>query len=53
MNFTNAFTSVGAIAGLGYGVVKRKPLWAIAGLTIVFAVAGAALGSSIENLKKD
>ena len=48
----STFSSIGAIAGIWYGVSKSKGFWATAGFTILFAVGGAALGSIYEkNIK--
>lgn len=46
-----ALTSIGAIVGIFYGVSKRLPFAATAGLTILFAIGGAALGTAYEAMK--
>ena len=50
MKVGSAFTSIGAIGGLAYGVSKRKSFWTTAGFTILFAVAGAALGTAVQTM---
>jgi len=40
-----ALTSLGAVAGIWYGVSQRKSFWSIAGFAILFSVGGAALGT--------
>jgi divalent metal cation (Fe/Co/Zn/Cd) transporter len=50
---TTALTAVGAMVGLGYGVLKNKPFWATAIFTIIFATGGAALGTAIQTLSKE
>jgi hypothetical protein len=49
MNVSKAFTSIGAFAGIAYGVSKNKSFWGVAGYSVLFAIAGAALGSAYES----
>lgn len=50
---TTALTTVGAMVGLGYGVLKNKPFWTTAILTVVFATGGAALGTAIQKISNE
>ncbi len=51
VSVTSALTSVGAFCGIFYGMTKHKPFWMTAGLTILFAVGGAAIGNAYERVK--
>lgn len=53
MNLTKTFTTVSALAGLFYSVSKRHGFWMTAGITVVSAIGGAAVGSVVTNLKND
>jgi hypothetical protein len=48
MNLSSGLSSVGAIIGVFYGVTQRKSVWTTAGLTILFAIGGAATGVAIK-----
>ena len=48
MNISGGLSSVGAIIGVFYGVSQRKSVWTTAGLTILFALGGAAAGVAIK-----
>ena len=52
MDVTKGLTSVGAVFGLYYGVTKNKGFWVTAGLTLISAIGGAALGTFYESIKK-
>lgn len=52
MDVSKALTSVGAVFGLYYGVTKNKGFWGTAGLTLLCAIGGAALGTFYESVKK-
>ena len=52
MDVSKALTSLGAVAGIYYGVTKNKGFWGTAGFTLLFAIGGAALGSFYESVKK-
>lgn len=45
---TTILTSVGALAGIYYGVKNQKGFWATAGFALLFSIAGAAAGSAIQ-----
>ena len=51
MDITSGLTSVGAIGGIAYGVSKKKSFWTTAGFAILFAIGGAALGTTIKIYK--
>lgn len=53
MDVTTGLTSVGAIGGIAYGVSKNKSFWTTAGFAIIFAIAGAGLGTAIKMVKND
>jgi hypothetical protein len=44
---TSILSSVGALAGIYYGVKGQKGFWATAGYALLFSIAGAAAGSAI------
>ena len=50
MKVGTAFTTIGAIGGLAYGVSKHKQFWTTAGFTILFAIAGAAVGTAVNTI---
>lgn len=50
MKVSSAFTAIGAIGGMAYGVSKHKSFWTTAGFTILFAIAGAAAGTAIQTM---
>jgi hypothetical protein len=52
MKIGSALTTIGAIGGLAYGVSKRKSFWTTAGFTLVFAIAGAAVGTAINTISE-
>ena len=52
MEVPKALTSLGAVAGLYYGVTKNKGFWGTAGFTLLFAIGGAALGHFYNSVKK-
>jgi lipoprotein signal peptidase len=52
MEVPKALTSLGAVAGLYYGVTKNKGFWGTAGFTLLFAIGGAALGNFYDAVKK-
>jgi hypothetical protein len=52
MEVHKALTSLGAVAGIYYGVTKNKGFWATAGFTLLFAIGGAAIGSFYNSIKK-
>lgn len=51
MKVTNGLTSLGAVAGLYYGVTKNKGFWGTAGFVLLFSIGGAALGNVYESIK--
>lgn len=51
MQVSKSLSSLGAVAGLYYGVTKNKGFWGTAGFTLLFAIGGAALGSFYESIK--
>lgn len=53
MDVTTGLTSVGAIGGIAYGVSKKKSFWTTAGFAILFAIAGAGIGTAIKMVKSD
>ena len=53
MNLSGGLTSVGAIIGVFYGVSQRKSFWTTAGFTILFALGGAAAGTTIKQFSND
>ena len=53
MNVATAFSSLGAVGGIAYGVSKQKSFWTTAGFTILFAIGGAALGTAYQALKPE
>lgn len=53
MDVTTGLISVGAIGGIAYGVSKNKSFWTTAGFAILFAIAGAGLGTAIKMIKND
>ena len=52
MEVSKALTSVGAVAGLYYGVTRNKGFWGTAGFTLLFALSGVAVGKFYESIKK-
>ena len=52
MEVSKALTSLGAVAGIYYGVTKNKGFWATAGFTLLFAIGGSALGNFYNYVKK-
>lgn len=52
MEVSKSLTSLGAIAGLYYGVTKNKGFWGTAGFTLLFAIGGTALGHFYNSVKK-
>ena len=46
MKVSTALSSLGAVAGIYYGVSNKKSFWTTAGFTILFAIGGAALGTA-------
>lgn len=46
MQVSSALSSLGAVAGIAYGVSNRKSFWTTAGFAILFALGGAALGTA-------
>jgi len=50
MKVSAALTSLGAVAGIWYGVSQRKSFWTTAGFAILFSVGGAALGTAYNAL---
>jgi hypothetical protein len=52
MEVSKALTSLGAVAGLYYGVTRNKGFWGTAGFTLLFALSGVALGKFYESIKK-
>jgi hypothetical protein len=53
MDITTGLTSVGAIGGIAYGVSKGKSFWTTAGFAIIFAIAGAGVGTAIKMIKSE
>jgi len=53
MNLSSGLSSVGAIIGVFYGVTKRKSVWTTAGITILFAIGGAAAGVAIKQFSNN
>jgi hypothetical protein len=51
LKLTKTLTSVGAIGGIAYGISKQKGFWATAGYTIILALAGGFLGTTIDSLQ--
>lgn len=49
MDITKGLTSVGAIAGIAYGISKSKSFWITAGYCIAFAAGGCAIGIAIQS----
>jgi len=49
---TSGLSSIGAIGGIAYAVSKRKTFWVTATYGLVFAIAGAAVGTIINNKTK-
>jgi len=52
VDVTKVLSSLGAVAGIYYGVTKGKGFWVTAGFALLFSVGGAALGSAYETIKK-
>lgn len=50
MKIAPTLSSVGAIAGIYYGVKNKKSFWTTVGFTILFSVGGAALGTVITSV---
>jgi hypothetical protein len=50
-NATNTFTTAGAIGGIVYGIKKKSGFWETATYTILFALAGTALGTAVSSVK--
>jgi hypothetical protein len=53
MDITTGLTSVGAIGGIAYGVSKGKSFLTTAGFAIIFAIAGAGVGTAIKMIKSE
>jgi hypothetical protein len=53
MNVETALSSLGAVGGIAYGVSKQKSFWTTAGFAILFAIGGAALGTTYKVLKPE
>jgi len=49
MELKQPLTSAGAVGGIIYGISKQKGFWVTAGYTLLFAVAGAMLGTAINS----
>lgn len=52
MQVKSALTSIGAIAGIYYGISKQKSFWVTAGVTLLFSLGGAALGHAYETISE-
>jgi hypothetical protein len=50
MNLSPTLSSVGAIAGIYYGVKNKKSFWTTVGFTILFSIGGAAIGTTISSI---
>lgn len=50
MRVSSALSSLGAVAGIAYGVSKKKSFWTTAGFAILFAIGGAAIGTAYNAL---
>ena len=50
MRLSSALSSLGAVAGIAYGVSNRKSFWTTAGFAILFAIGGAALGTAYNSI---
>ena len=46
---TSSLISAGAMSGLLFCVVKRKPFWVTAAVTVLFAIGGGAIGAFYES----
>lgn len=53
MELAKTFTTVSALAGLAYAVSKRHGFWLTAGITVISAIGGAAVGSVVNQIKND
>ena len=53
MKLSSALSSLGAVAGIAYGVSQKKSFWTTAGFTILFAIGGAALGTAYNAIKNN
>ena len=51
MQVSSALSSLGAVAGIAYGVSQKKSFWTTAGFVILFAIGGAALGNAYSAIK--
>jgi hypothetical protein len=47
----NNLSSLGAIGGIAYGISLKKGFWVTACLGLLFAVGGAAVGTTYNYLK--
>ena len=52
IDFTKSLSSVGAVVGIGYSIIKNKSLGGTLFYVFGFALAGAALGRGIDILKQ-
>ena len=47
----NTLSSLGAIGGIAYGISLKKGFWVTAGLGLLCAIGGAAVGATYNYLK--
>ena len=48
MEYTSGLTSLGALAGVFYGIKKQKKFWGTAGYVVIFSLVGASIGLGIN-----
>lgn len=53
MNATSTLASVGAMGGVAYSIANRKSFWTTVGFSLLFALAGAALGATYQAYSND
>jgi hypothetical protein len=48
ISYQSALSSFGAVAGIYYGIKQKKSFWATVGYTLLFSLAGGAVGSFVD-----